>query len=288
MHSKQILGLLGIVILAGCHSQNTIKTTQISEKSIDSTQIIHNHNNVLSQDDNNLKPVKLDTSNPINFQQAVDYVIHHSDKLLAARAGWQVSQLQADALELHKPVVMLGGMVGRYNVETDISTARLRERLQGYGTALASQIGGVAKQFPQLAPLLQKGLGDISQIPSDIHLQKTDNFSRANLTALLPLYTGGRIEAIQDFAQGRADVDATKIATTEEELLKTLIKRYFQTQLAQQVVKVREIALRSVKGHDYSAKRMFELGVISKVQRLQATAALSDAHFCCDKIICKK
>ncbi|MBS9783702.1 MAG: TolC family protein [Pasteurella sp.] len=287
MYSKRILGLLGIIILGGCHSQSTLNPSPVTDNSVVSTQIIKNE--ILSQaEDNNVKVTsKLDSLKPISFQQAADYIIQHSDKLLAAKAGWQASQLQADALDLHQPVIMLGGMAGRYNVETDISTTRLRERLQGYGATLASQVGGIAKQFPQLAPLLQKGLGDISQlssqIPSDVHLQKTDNFSRANVTALLPLYTGGRIEAIQDFAQGRADVNATKIATTEEELLRTLIKRYFQVQLAERVVNVRKVALNSVKGHNHSAQRMFELGVISKVQRLQATAALSDAEFQLDK-----
>ncbi|WP_279525344.1 TolC family protein [Phocoenobacter uteri] len=272
--------LFTMFMLVGCQSQH-LATSSVPNVPNESENIPTNFNTQVE------KNTSFDRAKPVSFQQAMDYVLHHSDKLSAAQAGWKASQLQADALDLHQPVVMLGSMAGRYNVETDISTAHLRERLQGYGTALASQVGGVAQQFPQLAPLLQKGLGSIaqlpSQIPSDIHLQKRDNFSRANVTALLPLYTGGRIDAIQEFAQGRADADATKIATTEEELLKTLITRYFQVQLAERAVNVREIALRSVKGHNHLAKRMFELGVISKIQRLQATAALSDAEFQLDK-----
>ncbi len=280
MCSKRILGLLGIGLLAGCHSQNVINSSQISDPVITSSELI---NHEQPQADNNA--VTLENLASVNFQQAADYVIQHSDKLLAARAGWQASQLQADALDLHQPMVMLGGMAGRYNLETDINTANLRERLQGYGSLVAGKLQNLQGVLPPqlLQGIQQTGTGMLSKIPSDIHLQKRDNFSRANVMALLPLYTGGRIEAIQEFAQGRADVNATKIATTEEELLKTLIKRYFQVQLAEKVVNVREIALKSVKGHHYSAKRMFELGVISKVQRLQATAVLSDAEFQLDK-----
>ncbi|MDP8162043.1 TolC family protein [Pasteurella skyensis] len=276
IYTKKYLPLMGIFILVGCHhSQMQPKTQALDTPTA--------HTSVLINEKVDSTPTPLDVSKPVNFQQAVDYVLNHSDKLLAAQAGWQASQLQADALDLHQPLIMLGGMAGRYNIETDISTANIRERLQGYGTALSSQMGGLVKKFPHLAPMLKKGLGALSQIPSNIHLQKRDNFSRADVIALLPLYTGGRINAIQEFAQGRADSNATEIVTTKEELLKTLIKRYFQVQLAERVVKVREVALKSVKGHNHSAIRMQQLGMISKVQRLQATAALSDAEFQLDK-----
>ncbi|MDP8052499.1 TolC family protein [Pasteurella atlantica] len=283
MYSKKMWGLLGAIILTGCHFQ----TTEPSQDVISpvATPKVNNQK-VLSQVDETAVKIKaLDFSKPVNFQQAADYVLQHSDKLLAAQAGWQASQLQADALDLHKPLIRVSGMTGRYNIETDINTATLKDRLQNYGSLLShnSDIGNLIKKIPELASILKKGSAGLSQIPSNLHLQKQDTFSKASIIALLPLYTGGRIDAIQEFAQGRADANATEVVTTKEELLKTLIKRYFQVQLAERVVKVREVALKSVKGHSHSAKRMQQLGMISKVQRLQAVAALSDAEFQLDK-----
>ncbi|MBR0574260.1 MULTISPECIES: TolC family protein [Pasteurellaceae] len=288
MYSKKMWGLLGAIILTGCHFQ----TTEPSQDVISpvATPKVNNQKALSQVDETAVKIKALDFSKPVNFQQAADYVLQHSDKLLAAQTGWQASQLQADSLDLHQPMVMIGGMVGRYNVETDINTAGLTERLDSYKKLLSNpQMLG---KLQQIAPNmigniaeLQKlsSLGIMPEIPSNIHLQKQDNFSNAHLMALLPLYTGGRINAIQEFAQGRADANATEVVTTKEELLKTLIKRYFQVQLAERVVKVREVALKSVKGHSHSAKRMQQLGMISKVQRLQAVAALSDAEFQLDK-----
>ncbi|MDP8171344.1 TolC family protein [Pasteurella skyensis] len=278
IYTKKYLPLMGIFILVGCHhSQMQPKTQALDTPTA--------HSSVLINEKVDSTPTPLDVSKPVNFQQAVDYVLNHSDKLLAAQAGWQASQLQADALDLHKPLIRVSGMTGRYNIETDINTATLKDRLQNYGSLLShsSDIGNLIKKIPELAPILKKGGAGLSQIPSNLHLQKQDTFSKASIIALLPLYTGGRIDAIQEFAQGRADSNATEIVTTKEELLKTLIKRYFQVQLAERVVKVREVALKSVKGHNHSAIRMQQLGMISKVQRLQATAALSDAEFQLDK-----
>ncbi len=228
------------------------------------------------------------TEKNITFQQAADYVLTHSDKLLAAQASWKASQLQAEALDdLNKPTVLVTGLAGRYHISRDISTSGIRDRLQNYGNDLSAKISGLAQQIPSLAPILsglqQSAAGSLENIPSEVNFSKYDNFSRADIIAMMPLYTGGRIDAIQSYAHGRADVHASEVASTKEELFITLIKRYFQVQLAQRVVDVRKAALKAVKGHNYAAQRMLETGLISKVERLQASTALSDAEFQLEK-----
>ncbi len=221
---------------------------------------------------------------PVTFRRAVDYVLSHSDKLLAAQAGRQVGLLQAEALEhLRRPVVNLGGMAGRYHISKDVSTDALRERIQEYGNDLSQ----LARQFPELAPVLSSlqraGAAGIAEAPSEVGISKYDNFSHANITAVLPLYTGGRIKAVQRYAGSRVDIGDCEIATTEEELLRSLVRRYFRVQLAKHVVDVRKAALKAVEGHDHAARRMLDIGSISKVERLQAKAALSDAQFQLEK-----
>ncbi|PID63352.1 MAG: hypothetical protein CR974_02070 [Gammaproteobacteria bacterium] len=227
----------------------------------------------------------LDNSQPVNFATAADYVLKHSHKLLAAQAGLRASQLQAEALDdLQQPLVAVSGMAGRYRVATDISTERLRNRLKGYGDNLTAKIDALTGYLPPrvsqaLMPYVPSTDALLSRLPTSVHVSKRDDFTRANVVALMPLYTGGRIPAIQQFAHGRADVQASEVATTEEELLTQLIQRYFQVQLAEQVVKVRRAALKAVKAHDHAAQRMLDVGLIARAERLQGSRALAEADF---------
>ncbi|PID44392.1 MAG: hypothetical protein CSB48_02070 [Proteobacteria bacterium] len=286
----KILGLLGVFILSGCHyAQASMPSTRASKPAMIVTANTLSESKVSGADyindgvDHPSVPAP-DTKKPVTFQQAASYILTHSDKLLAAQAGWKASHLQAEALEhLRWPVVNLGGMAGRYHISRDVSTDALRERLQEYGNDLSQ----LAQQFPELAPILSSlqraGSAGIAEAPSEINVSRYDNFSHANITAALPLYTGGRIKAIEEYAGSRVDVNGSEIATTEEELLSSLVRRYFQVQLAKHIVDVRKAALKAVKGHDHAAQRMLDIGSISKVERLQAKAVLSDARFQMEK-----
>ncbi len=277
-YSKKVLQGIGILLLIGCQSKNLQPVE--NKKSISLVPAKLESSRLLKDDD-----INLDISKSLDLNKAISYVVNHSDKLLAAQAGSQASQLQADALDLHQPFITLGGTAGRHHIEKDVDITAIKERADSYTQNLTPQKLQFLQQiaphstglFSKLTKLSQ--LGMLPQVPDSVHINKQDNFYRGHISAFLPIYTGGKIGAIQQFAQGRADSDATKILTTKEELIKTLIQRYFQVQLAEKVVKVRESALKAVQGHTHSAKRMFELGVISKIQKLQATSALADAKF---------
>ncbi len=299
--SARSFWLLGLFILSGCHYSKTpmqptrvfdsgAPVTPLSAGASDEPKLRHIDSGIKHAgmgrdvDANSRSLPEFGAKGEVTFQEAANFMLAHSDKMLAAQAGWQASHLQADALKhLRLPVVKLGGMAGRYYISRDISTDALQERLQGYGNDLSQ----LAQQLPDLAPMLsslqQAGLTGISEAPFEVNVNKYDNFSHANITAALPLYTGGRIKAIQQYVHSRVDISASEVATTEEELLNALIKRYFQVQLAKRIINVRKAALKAVEGHDHAAQRMLDTGLISKVERLQAKAALSDARFQIEK-----
>ncbi len=290
---KPIITILTSLFLLSACSQTLQETRTIKDNKITSTEKIakparqelatlNNEQELLP------KPIELDDDKSFTFQEAANYVLTNSDKLMASQAAWEASKLKAEALDdLRKPLVVINGTVGRYYLSKDVSTDGLKQRLKGYGDHLARKMSGVAQQIPSLIPILSgmqhsANMG-ISRIPDSINFDKYDNFSRADVVALMPLYTGGRINAIQQYAHSQADFHKSELISTEEELFSTLIKRYFQVQLAQRVVDVRKLALDAVKGHNHAAKRMLETGLISKVQYLQAATALADAKFQLEK-----
>lgn len=222
------------------------------------------------------------SSRSVDFATASQFLLAHSDKLLAARSALDAKRLQAEALSgLNEPMVFVSGTAGRYNAERDISTSALRDRLHNYGEKISSSpLAG--KLPPELQSLLGK-LPITDVLPSEIHLKKQDNFTSANVGALWPVYTGGRIDAVQQYAQGRVDTQRGEIAETKEALQTLLVKRYFLVQLAKSVVAVREKAYEAVRAHDHAAQRMLDIGLISQVERLQGATALSDARFQLEK-----
>jgi outer membrane protein TolC len=73
-------------------------------------------------------------------------------------------------------------------------------------------------------------------------------------------------EAVADAASSRAQLQTL------------LVQRYFTAQLADRNASLRRRALEGVRAHDDAAQRMLKAGVISQVERLQASAALADAQ----------
>src|SRR5690606_10446600 len=65
---------------------------------------------------------------------------------------------------------------------------------------------------------------------------------------------------------------------TENDLSTQLVQRYFGAQLAERAAALRAQALRTITEHDSAAQKMLDAGVIARVERLQARAALEDAR----------
>lgn len=268
---KKIVVGISLLFLLGCQSQNHSFSEMKSMIPSMPAQ------DVLSENSNK-KTKNLALSESIDLKRAIDYVLKHSDTLLAAQSGAVAAQLQSDALDLHQPTIILGGVAGRYNIEKDFNISGIKENLSQLGSPqlahFTSHLSGIYRELAQLAQA-----GVLPQLPDNLNLKHQDHFATGYIAGFLPIYTGGKIEAIQDLAQGRADSAITNVLTTKEHLISTLIERYFLVQLAKEVVKVRNAALKAVQGHHHSAKRMFELGVISKIQKLQAEASLAEARF---------
>ncbi|SUO95320.1 TolC family protein [Suttonella ornithocola] len=231
---------------------------------------------------------KVTLPQPLDYVTAMQYVKQHSHALAAERAALRAQELQAEALnDLHQSMIFTSANAGRYHLAADVGTAELRNRLIATGTSLNEALGLLAGQ---LSPNVASALGHLpsaqamaERLPEHISVSKSDNFSRASVGALLPLYTGGKIDAVQSFAKGRADVQRGKVLETESQLLRLLAERYFLVQLAKSAVAVREDALDAVKAHDHAAQRMLDLGLIAKVERLQGATALADAKYQLEK-----
>ncbi|HET8748827.1 MAG TPA: hypothetical protein VFM98_24760, partial [Ramlibacter sp.] len=101
----------------------------------------------------------------------------------------QARRLQAEALaNLTGPAVSLTGFTGRVSTTLNFDVSRL-------ANAVNPLIGTVDAAVPAL---------DIPPVPQVLSVPRTFNLRSLGLSADWPLYTGGRLEAVQGLAAGRA------------------------------------------------------------------------------------
>jgi outer membrane protein TolC len=201
----------------------------------------------------------------LSWSEAVQRVQQGSDQLAGARAA--VAQRQAHAEGIANaggPIVSLYGAAYSYKASLDINLDPLK---QGLGNVISLLPPALAGALPPLPP-----------IPSNTTLTHSNSSQAALVNAVWPIYLGGATDALRGFAAAQSAEALAELSHTEEEALALLAQRYFQTQMARRAASLREAAAAGVAEHDAAAEKMLSAGVASKLERLQARAALQDAQ----------
>lgn len=92
------------------------------------------------------------------------------------------------------------------------------------------------------------------------------------------LYAGGKIRAANKVGSLKAEIANEELEKTENALISELAERYFQTQLAQSAIEVRQKALESAKSHYANAQKLEANGMIAPIETMQAERAVTDAE----------
>ena len=101
---------------------------------------------------------------------------------------------------------------------------------------------------------------------------------RTQVNATWPLYAGGKIDATRAQAKARHEESRAGVVQRREQLTRDLIRYYFGVQLSVAIVQVRQEAFDAVAAHAHQAERFAQQGLISRLDRLQADVALSEAR----------
>jgi len=117
-----------------------------------------------------------------------------------------------------------------------------------------------------------------ASIPPFVTTVQGDNFFKSQVTAVWPLYTGGRIRAAQRAgAAGEAESQAARQQTANT-LFTELVRRYYGLQLARAALSTRTLVLNAVDEHFRQAVRLEEEGFINRADRLHADVARAEAR----------
>ncbi len=92
-----------------------------------------------------------------------------------------------------------------------------------------------------------------------------------------PIYAGGKIRSANKAAEVNFEISREELRHAEGILLTELVTRYYGLALGVQVVELRKEMLKSMENHYSDAKKLFDNGMIAKVELLHAQVAKSEA-----------
>jgi len=203
----------------------------------------------------------------LSFDAARLRMVERSDKLAAARIAVEAKELQSEGLKrLGGPVVSVSGLAYAYNANLNLDLDPLNQKLGQIGSSLPPSIQSFVSRVP------------IPQLPNSYTLNRHDTGANASVSAVWPLYLGGATDAVRGFVSAQAREAQADAEQAGHEVDTLLVQRYFGAQLAQRAATLRLQAERTIAQHDAAAQKMLAAGVISRVERLQASAAYEEAR----------
>ena len=134
----------------------------------------------------------------------------------------------------------------------NLSTAAVREKLLGAGN-------------------------EIENANWDQVIQKK-NFATVSADVMWPLFTGGKIKGANDAANTELSISREKLRQTQGVLLTELATRYYGLTLGMQVLKVRKQMYDAAAQHYTDAQKLFDNGMIAKVELLHAKVSRNEAE----------
>lgn len=204
----------------------------------------------------------------LGFDAAWEQLRAHSGKLAAAQAALQGKRLQGEGLQgLGGPTVGLSAATYAYNANLTVDLDPINQRLLQLGQPLQAPMQALhipATAFPSL--------------PSSYTYNQHGNGDTASVSLMWPLYVGGATDAARALVAAQGDEALADTQRTEDELMTLLVQRYFGAQLAARAARLRQAAYDNVLEHDRAVEKMLAAGVVSRVERLQARAAVEDAR----------
>lgn len=220
----------------------------------------------------------LEVGSFLSLEQAQAILLQVSPKLAANEAAIAASEFQTDALEtIDHPFVFAQASASTYNIREDIDLSTLKNGIINGVNNAGANTGDIVPPVPPLPDLPNFGDALNDRIPDSYDFKRSGSRTGAGLGFAWPVYTAGRTEALTGASNARTQEAVADSILDKNELYNTLIERYFKAQLAIIAAYLREDAYDTLQQTDYMAKRLFEEGFISRVDRLEAQSALADA-----------
>ena len=208
---------------------------------------------------------------PISFMQAWEVLQQDNNSLAAERENVARYQHLKDATDnLSYPRVSVGASYTRLDDDITLSGKKILDNTKLTGPKQ------VTSTLSTLIETINQELSALGGIGSTTQISKQD-VVHSSIRAIWPIFTGGRISAAQDAAQGKQNEASSQLKMETLARYEDLAKYYFSVVLTKEVLNTRLAVEAGLTKHRDNAVKLEQQGQIAHVERLQADVALDKA-----------
>ncbi|WP_022941445.1 TolC family protein [Psychromonas hadalis] len=189
-----------------------------------------------------------------DFKQAWAQFLKVSDQLQAQQQVIKQAQAKHESgKDLYLPSISLNGSYTHLSDPLELNASSILDP-----SGLPPALGGIISSIPSLA------------------LTEQDIF-RSSLQAMWPIYTGGKISAVQSIHSAQIAEKEQELELIKRKLFIQLVDRYYAVSVTEELAKTQLQLLQSLQKHASHAQKLEEQGQIAKVERLNAQVAVENA-----------
>lgn len=203
----------------------------------------------------------------------------------AADADLRAAEHQSKAVaHLYRPTVTASASVVAYEKSLSIDLTGPKDQFVGDAQ---SYLAGLPDQFPpayaDIAAMVAGRIGQalpglLAPIPDQYDYTQRDVVVRPNITAIMPIYTGGALEAVTDAAKAQVTMAQSGRDLARGASGLRLAEAYFGAQLARQLEVSTRQTLASAEQHLGNVRAMEREGVVPHSLTLEAIVARDAAQ----------
>jgi len=238
--------------------------------------------------------VSTDSKN-LSFDEALSRTLQNNHLLKQYRSkSLQMDQEVKAAKGLHLPKISISASYVYMSDNIELNLTPVRDAISPLYSALGhyGKFGGVPNPDPKTngvmpylpddvstSVLRTKMLEGLESVNSANWVQtiQEKKFGMVNAGFVLPLFTGGKINAANKAAKIKFEASEIESIQKSHELISELVERYFGLILANQAVKVRQEVKAGMLKHFDDAQKLAKEGMIAQVEVLNAKVYLADA-----------
>lgn len=226
------------------------------------------------------------SSAALSFSQAEQFLQQNAYTVQASTANLVAAQNHAEAnSRLWRPVVSLDANAIKYRTEVDIPLSDIKATGENAANqAFAQSLNNLPVPLPDnVSNFLSNRFsstvsGLFDQIPNSSNVVINDKLFRPTISAVMPIYAGGSIQAAQNIARIGYEKAQLNHQQVQDQQTFKLAEAYFGQQLANYLAQAGAQNLKALQQHLYNARQLEQQGMISRSQRLQVEVATQAAQ----------
>jgi len=216
----------------------------------------------------------------LSLKAAVDSALNNNIKIQQYKqAVLQKEYLSKAASGNFFPSIDVMGGYTYFSKNPEVNMSQVKGSIDDmfgkYGVVIAQELD-LSQEDQQV--IYDKIVGGLGELPAYNIIVDQQNYPSLNVTALQPIFLGGKIIAGKRFADAEHQYASLDLRQVSNEIIKETIERYFGVVLLKEVIITRKEVVVGMLKHEKQAKKAIEIGVIPSHELLRAQVAVANAE----------